>query len=223
MIDPGVALAALGITLLELSEASAVGASVFAETRSLASSFGAMVLGEIIVLAPAFAAGRALQYVPLFYIRLVSAILLLYFGLRLARSTRRTVLRSRRGQAGSTASEFSEGKGLAATAFSVGVTEALETAIVLEGLLPESYSSTALGFGIGAIAVALLTYVMKEGITRIRVAALKNFVSAMLLTFAAFWFAEAFISISDLILLPIFVIMFVVVYLYAYRPWSKGA
>lgn len=216
-MDVGVMLAALGITVLELSEASAVGAAVFAETRSLMASFGAMVAGEALVLVPAFAAGRAIADLPVTYVRLASATLLLYFGLRLARSTRRTVLRSRAGPRQSAAREFSEGRGLAATAFSVGATEALEAAIVLIALLPESYASAAAGFAAGVLVVAVLTYLMKEAIARIRVALLKNFVSAMLLTFSAFWYAEAVRPLPDVLLVPIFAAMFAAVYAYAFR------
>lgn len=215
MIDPGVALAALGITLLELSEAAAVGVAVYAELRSALASFGAMVAGEALVLVPTFVAGKVIEEVPVTYVRLFSATLLLYFGLRLARSTRRTVLRSRKGATTSVASELSEGRGLAATAFSVGATEALEAAIVILALLPESYASAALGFAVGVALVAVLAYFLKQNILRIRVALLKNFVSAMLLTFSAFWYAEAFYSPSDLLLIPIFAVAFLAVYAYA--------
>lgn len=216
-MDPGVALAALGITLLELSEAAAVAVAVYAESRDSLSSFGATALGALVVLVPTFLAGKAIELVPVLYVRLFSATLLLYFGLRLARSTRRTVLRSRRGAQGSLALEMSEGRGLAATAFSVGVTESLEAAIVLIALLPESYGSATLGFLAGALAVVAIAYVLKQNILKIRVALLKNFVSAMLLTFSAFWYTETLVRVSDLLLLPIFAAAFLAVYAYANR------
>ncbi|MGC9113039.1 hypothetical protein [Acidilobus sp.] len=67
MIDPGVALAALGITLLELSEAAAVGVAVYAELRNVLASFGAMVAGEALVLVPTFVAGKVIEDVPVTY------------------------------------------------------------------------------------------------------------------------------------------------------------
>ncbi len=216
-LDYGVMLAALGMTLLELSEASAVGVAIYAETRRFTSSLGPLIAGEALVLAPTFAAGKAIALLPVTYVRVAAATLLLYFGLRLARSARRTVLRGRSGARTSAAAEYAEGRGLSVTAFSVGLTEALEDAIVLVALLPESYGSAAAGFAVGAALVAGLTYVMKEGVMRIRVALLKAFVSSMLLTFSAFWYAETVTQLPDYLLVPIFAAAFALVYIYAYR------
>ncbi|MGC9210522.1 MAG: hypothetical protein ACP5FT_04590 [Acidilobus sp.] len=216
-LDYGVMLAALGMTLLELSEASAVGVAIYAETRSFYSSLGPLIAGEAIVLAPTFVAGNLIARLPVLYVRLAAATLLLYFGLRIARSARRTVLRSRRGAQTSVAAEISEGKGLSITAFSVGLTEALEDAIVLVALLPESYGSATMGFIAGVAIVAVLTYFLKEGVSRIRVALLKVFVSSMLLTFSAFWYAESVTSVPDVALLPLFAVAFASVYAFAYR------
>ncbi|MGC9071200.1 MAG: hypothetical protein ACP5HK_00665 [Acidilobus sp.] len=216
-LEYGVMLAALGITPLELSEASAVGVAIYAETRSFMTSLGPLIAGEVIVLAPTFVAGEAIASLPVLYVRVAAATLLLYFGLRLAGSARRTVLRSRRGISTTVASEYSEGKGLSVTAFSVGLTEALEDAIVLVALLPESYGSATIGFVIGVFLVSVLTYLLKEGVSRIRVALLKVFVSSMLLTFSAFWYTEIVMSLPDLLLLPIFAVAFASVYVFAYR------
>ena len=216
-LDYGVMLAALGMTLLELSEASAVGVAIYAETRKVSTSLAPLIAGEALVLVPTFIAGKEIAMLPVRYVRAAAATLLLYFGLRLARSARRTVLRSRKGSVKSVAAEYSEGKGLSVTAFSVGATEALEDAIVLVALLPESYASAATGFLVGVALVAALTYVMKEGVSRIRVALLKAFVSSMLLTFAAFWYAETVRGLPDYLLLPIFAVAFLLVYAYSYR------
>ncbi len=216
-LNYGVMLAALGMTLLELSEASAVGVAIYAETRRLSTSLWPLIAGEALVLVPTFIAGRAIAYLPVTYVRLAAATLLLYFGLRLARSARRTVLRGRSGAITSAAAEYSEGRGLSATAFSVGATEALEDAIVLVALLPESYASATSGFLVGVVMVAALTYAMKEGVSRIRVALLKAFVSSMLLTFAAFWYAETVRGLPDYLLVPIFAAAFLSVYAYAYK------
>ena len=90
-----IVFAALGITLLELSEATAMGIALYLDTHKMLN-FISVALGAIIILIPTFIAGKYIALLPIFYIRITAASLLLYFGLRLARSTHRTVLRSRK-------------------------------------------------------------------------------------------------------------------------------
>ena len=75
-------LAALGITLLEMSEASAVGIALYAEQKEILI-FLAIAVSSSIVLTITAIAGELLTYFPIFYVRLISATLLLYFGIRL--------------------------------------------------------------------------------------------------------------------------------------------
>ena len=80
-------LAALGITLLEMSEAFAVGIALYAEQKEILI-FLAIAVSSAIVLTITAIAGDLLTYFPIFYVRLISATLLLYFGIRLFVSTR---------------------------------------------------------------------------------------------------------------------------------------
>ncbi|EQD39850.1 conserved hypothetical protein, membrane, partial [mine drainage metagenome] len=51
---------------------------------------------------------------------------------------------------------------------------------------------------------------------------MKIAVSALLLTFSAFWFTEAFVAINDLFLIPLFIVFFAVVYLIAHWNLTIG-
>ena len=95
-IDPAIFFAALGITTLELAEASAVGIALYAESRRI-SALLAVAAGVIIVMIPTALAGSFISIFPLVYVRLFSATLLLYFGLRLMKSARRSFRYQREG------------------------------------------------------------------------------------------------------------------------------
>ncbi len=212
MIDPAIFLAAMGITLLEISEAAAVALALYAEGGSKAFLY--VGLGIAMVLIITFIIGNEIALLPILLIRLVAGFLLLYFGLRLARSSRRAVLRSR--NLGNSSEEKVE-KGLFYTGFSVGAVEAFEAAIVLVALIPINYNSTFLGLSAGLIIVVIGTAVLRNQVRKIKQANMKVVVSALLLSFSVFWFSEAFTNISDLLLIPLFAIFFVAVYLFAHR------
>ena len=89
MFDVGIFLAAMGITLLEMAEASAVGIVLATESRN-SVPYLAAAAGVITILIPTALAGNYIQLLPILYVRLASAILLLYFGLRLVKSARRS-------------------------------------------------------------------------------------------------------------------------------------
>ncbi len=108
-------------------------------------------------------------------------------------------------------------KGLFYTGFSVGAVEAFEAAIVIVALIPIDYNSTFLGLVTGLVIVVIGTALLKSQVRKIKQANMKVAVSGLLLSFSSFWFAEAFYNISDLILVPLFVIFFVAVYLFAHR------
>ena len=213
-IDPAIFLAALGITTLELAEASAVGIALYAESRRI-SALLAVAAGVIIIMIPTALAGSFISIFPLVYVRLFSATLLLYFGLRLMKSARRSFRYQREGfrPKGEEARE----KGLMVTAVSVGAVEAFEAAIVLVALYPNNYDSTLLGVSIGIIAVLVFSFILHSQIRKIKQAGMKVAVSSLLLSFSAFWYVESVKAISDLLLIPLFVIFFTIVYIVSSR------
>ncbi len=218
-IDIAIVLAALGITTLELVEASAVGIALYGDSKRRAV-FGFVSLGIVAVLIPALLLGRAIELLPLVLVQIVGGALLLYFGLRLVRSARRTVLRARKPApvAGSVKEEEVE-KGIFYTAFSVGAIEAFEASIVLIGLLPHNYSSTLIGLTGGIIIVIASTYLLRNQVRKIKQANMKVVVSALLLSFSVFWFTETIVpNLSDLILIPLFAAFALIVHWFADRP-----
>ena len=212
IFDPAIFLAAVGITTLELAEAAAIGLALFADSGNYAA-FLYVALGIVAVLIPAFLVGSAISLLPLVYVRLVGGMLLLYFGMRLVKSARRSVLIGRPG--GFKKEEFV--RGVMYTGFSVGAVEAFEAAIVLVGLLPNNFASASLGLTGGILIVIGSTYLLRNQVRRIKQANMKVVVSALLLSFAVFWFGEAVTAVSDLVLVPLFVVFVLVVHQFANR------
>ncbi len=210
MIEIGIFLAAAGITVLEMAEAAAVGIALYADTGK-ATAFLAVALGVLLIFVPTAVVGNLIAYLPILLIRLVSATLLLYFGLRLMKSARRAVRMSHGIGKGVGKTGESE-KGLFATGFSVGAVEAFEAAIVLVALYPNSYSSTLLGLFAGVLIVIVAALVLHSQIRKVKQANMKILVSSILLTFSAFWYAESAISVSDLVLIPLFIVFVSLVY-----------
>lgn len=212
IFDLAIFLTAIGITTLELAEAAAVGLALFADSGKY-SAFLYVALGIVAVLVPTFFVGSAIALLPEVYIRLVGGALLLYFGMRLVRSARRSVLKERTG--GFKQEEFV--KGIMYTGFSVGAIEAFEAAIVLVGLLPNNFASTSLGLTGGVVIVIVSTYILRNQVRKIKQANMKVIVSALLLSFAVFWFGEAVLALSDLVLIPLFVVFVLAVHQIANR------
>ena len=211
-IDAGILLAAAGITLLELAEASAVGLALFAESGR-AIAFVYVAAGTVAVFAPTFLVAGLISLLPVLYVRLVGGVLLLYFGLRLARSARKSVVRSK--TSGFPAEGFE--KGLMYTGFSVGAVEAFEASIVLVGLLPENLASASIGMAVGVAAVVVSTYALRSQVRRVKQANMKVVVSGLLLAFSSFWFGETLAELNDLLLVPLFGAFALVVYWFANR------
>jgi len=210
--DPAIFLTAIGITTLELTEAAAVGLALFADSGRY-TAFLFVALGVIAVMIPTLIVGSAVALLPLVYIRIVGGVLLLYFGIRLVRSARRSVLKGRAG--GYAKEEFV--RGIMYTGFSVGAVEAFEAAIVLVGLLPNNFASTSLGLTGGVVIVVIATYILRSQVRKVKQANMKVVVSALLLSFAVFWFGEAVIVVNDLALIPLFVVFVLVVHSIANR------
>ena len=224
MFNVGIFLAAIGITMLELSEASAVSIALYHEQKN-ANVYMAAALGVIVILVPATLVGNFISIFPLFYVRIFSATLLLYFGLRLVRSARRAVRYSMLAASGAPQAHHEEpGKrGIVATAFSVGTVEAFEAAIVIVALLPQNFSSALEGVAGGALVVLLASYALRMRVRKIKQANMKVAVSSLLLTFAFFWYAESVFVLDDLVLIPVFILCFLAVYLVSHRGHSLPA
>jgi len=211
MIEIAILLAAFGITLLEMSEASAVGVALYAEVENV-KPFYAVSLGVITVLVPTAFVGSYISLLPILYIRLVSATLLLYFGLRLMRSARRSMRYQR---LGFPKKKEDETHGVLVTAYSVGLVEAFEAAIVLVALFPQNYYYTLAGLIMGLIAVVVAVYFLRAQVRKVKQATVKVGVSAILLSFSVFWYIEAVRQISDLFLIFLFLLFVLVVYSYS--------
>jgi uncharacterized membrane protein len=211
-IDVGILLAALGITTLEMVEASAVGLTLYHASKRPAV-FGAVAAGTIVVLIPTLILGRAIALLPVFYVRLIAAVLLLYFGLRLAKSAKRALFRSR---VGGFHGEEESHRSLMVAGFSVGAIEAFEAAIVLVALLPVNFDSTIFGLVTGIVVVVLATLILQSQVRKVKQASMKIAVSALLLSFSTFWGAESLIPVSDLFLIPFFGLFALLVYTYSH-------
>jgi uncharacterized membrane protein len=220
--DLAVFLAALGITTLELVEAAAVGLALYADSRS-GKAFLFVGLGTVVVLVPTLALGTAIGLLPRVYVLIVGGLLMAYFGQRLIKSARRSVYFERKGSVKTDKFE----KGLFSTGFSVGAIEAFEAAIVLVGLIPVNFTAAASGLGTGVIIVVIATYVLRTQVRKVKQANMKVVVSSILLSFAVFWFGEVVFDVfslgdlTDLILIPLFIVWFVLVYKFANRPFPE--
>lgn len=213
LFEVAIFLAALGITALELVEASAVGLALYGDSKR-PSAFLYISSGIVAVFAPMFVIGAIITLLPDVYVRIVGGALLLYFGLRLVKSARKSVLRRRKG---AVSIEHFE-KGIMATGFSVGAVEAFEAAIVLVALLPNNFQSTVFGMGTGIAFVIVATYLLRNQVRKVKQANMKVVVSSLLLSFSVFWFGEAFVELSDFVLIPLFIVFALIVHRIANRP-----
>jgi uncharacterized membrane protein len=194
----GVFFAALGISLLELSEAGAVTAIYQGLYRGFRPVLYSLA-GVLLVLIPTFTVGRYIVYLPLDYVLAASAVVLFYFGYRLLRSARRYFKRMNKGGGGE------EERGDLAVVFTVSAIEAFEAALVLIALIPKSYASTLMGTLIAAAVVVVLTVLIKNQVARIRLPHLKYVLSSLLFSLGTLWAMEATgLEITDLVLLPLF-------------------
>ncbi len=221
MFNPGIFLGALGITMLEISEAAAITIALYSVGGKKAI-YGT-TLGVLIVMILTFVIGNLITLLPILFVKLISGALLLYFGLRLIRSSRKSVLRER---SGNKMEEHFE-KGVFYTTFSVGVVEAFEAAIVLVAFIPIDFYASLYGVIAGVSIILFSAYILRNQIRKLKQAIMKVTVSSILLSFSLFWFTESAnliiknsipsIFLMDLILIPYFIIFFLIVYSIAYR------
>jgi len=216
--EPAIYLAALGITTLELVETAAVTLALHAQSGKNAVYLYA-ALGTAVVFASTFVLGALIELLPAAIVKLTAGVLLLYFAQRLGRSARRTVLKARRGEH----SQEQFHRGTMTTAFSVGAVEAFEAAIVLVGLLPNGFQPTVLGMASGIALVGVSTYLLRDQVRKVKQADMKIVVSALLFSFSTFWFGEVLVPLDDLLLIPLFLLFFALIYKFANRPSPKAS
>lgn len=214
--DPAIFLAALGITVLEVVETAAVALALHAHSGKNAVYLYAAA-GTAVVFAPMFILGALIVLLPSALVKLTAGILLLYFAQRLAKSARRAVLNARKG----TVFHEQFHRGTMATAFSIGAIEAFEAAIVLVGLLPNGFQPTVLGMSVGIVIVVASTYLLRDHVRKVKQADMKIAVSALLFSFATFWFGEAVMPLDDVILIPLFLVYLAIVFKFATRASPK--
>jgi uncharacterized membrane protein len=202
-MDVGVLLASLLMGTLELSEAGAVSA-IYAAAYESWKPYGYALIGVCLVLVPTFTLGKLIALLPINYVLIVGAILLAYFGFKLLRSARRSFKGIKR------AHEEREGMGVVLT---VAITEALEDALVILALIPQSYSSALVGTGLAAVLVLGLTGALKSRIARIRLPHLKFFLSSLLFSLASLWALEVLLGVSEVLFLPLLLLFLAVNYL----------
>jgi uncharacterized membrane protein len=197
--DPSIFFAALGITILEIVEAAAIGLALYGDSRRPAA-FLFVALGVATVFVPLFLLSTVFSKLPLLDVKAVGGVLMLYFGQRLVRSARRAVLNGRKNNAPS--AEHLQ-KDVMVTGFSVGAIEAFEASIVLVGLLPIGFNSTVAGMGLGVVVVIVATYALKNQVRKVKQANMKVVVSALLLSFGTLWFVEVALRLSGLLLVTL--------------------
>jgi uncharacterized membrane protein len=216
-LDISVFFAALGITTLEIVEASAVGLALYADSKRPAA-FLYVSAGVLAIFIPLFVVGKLLALLPLIYVELIGAVLMFYFGQRLVKSARRSVLNARKNKG---PVEHHEAH-IAVTGFSVGAIEAFEASIVLVALIPINFGATSLGMMGGIVVVVIGTYLLRNHVRRIKQANMKVVVAALLLSFGTFWLIEvsgtSLANLQDLLILPLFVVYAFAVHKLANRP-----
>jgi len=195
-----------------------IGLALYVDSRDVKAFFW-VALGVLVVFIPTIFVSKAIALLLVFWVRIIAATFLLYFGLRLSRSARRSALRAIQAKtSGNTAAvEEHYEKGIMSTGFSVGVVEAFEVAIVLVALIPISFVSALSGAFVGILIVIIGTFILRTQVRKLKQAYMKIFVSSLLLSFSTFWYIERFVDVKDLLLIPLFFIYFVTVYFYAYK------
>lgn len=204
MIDVGVVLGSLGMTTLELSEASAV-AIVYHSVTGGFKPFAYAIAGVATVFIPAILVGSLILFLPVIYVRTGAAVVLLYFGVKMFRSVRRYFTGQRKSH-----KDKEEDRGVSAVYY-ISAVEGLEAALVVVALMQESVPSALLGAGVGTLVVTVLSLLLKSQVRRVKVPYLKAAIASLLLSFSTFWFGEAVTNVSDLVLIPLFFLYFVLV------------
>ncbi|MFY9717413.1 MAG: hypothetical protein WAK40_05710 [Thermoplasmata archaeon] len=203
-----VILAALLITVLEMTEVVALVLALGADESSLRHGAAGAVAGCATIAVVALVSGRALLLAPRAYLLWAAAVVLTAFGVFLFRSTLRTYRRLR--AAATTAPGGPRRVAQFVGGFTVGAVEATEVVIVLLALTAAGYGSSAiLGALAGGVLLVVVALSVGERVRRIKVPWLKLGGTSMLFAFAAFWAGEARGYAwpgGDLFLIPLFLL-----------------
>jgi uncharacterized membrane protein len=200
-------LAAFLITLLEMTEVVILVITVSADHPSVRPGATGAVVGVAGVSLVAVGVGAALDVVSHTYLLWVSAVLLAGFGVVLFRSTLKSYRRAAMPPGMTPPSQFG-GTLLFGAGATSGAVEATEVVVVLLGITAAGYAFSAIvGALAGGALLIVLAFLVHERLRRIKVPALKWVGTAMLFTFATFWFGEAAgfpWPGSDLFLVPLY-------------------
>lgn len=234
----GALLAAVLITVLELTEVVAIVYALGAGAKNMRPGLSGAVGGVAFVGAAALATGYGLHTAAQSagsagetYTLIAGALVLWFFAFFLLRSTFKTYLRDdrkRRGVASGAPVHHDEGlgpKALFATAFSVGAIETLEAVVVLLGLvLAGAVWEAVVGAIIGGVILIAMGLALHEQIRKMKVPPLKWIATSLLFTFAVFWSLEGLGRLSiiswpstidgvviDVVLVPLFLVSFLAV------------
>lgn len=196
-MDIGVFLAALGISVLELTEAGAI-AAIYHNIYKNNLPFLYAIAGVAIVLIPTFTVGRLIYLVPINYVLITSSVILFYFGYRLIRSARRSFKRIKRGK-----EEKEEGLSVV---FTISAVEGLEASLVILALIPQSYLSSLLGTISAIFIVVALTAALKSQVAKVRLPHLKFVLSALLFSLGTLWLGEVLFNLDEIFLFVFFIV-----------------
>lgn len=203
-----VVIAALLITVLELTEVVALVFALSADAESVRHGALGAVAGCAVVAVVALGSGAALLALPRDALLWASAVVLYAFGLFLFRSTRKTYRRLRAARLSASppappphrAVQFAGG-------FTVGAVESTEVVVVLLALTAAGYGGSAIiGAVVGAVLLVAVALAVGERVRRIKVPWLKLGATSVVLAFAVFWTGEALNRSwpgADLFLIPL--------------------
>jgi uncharacterized membrane protein len=211
-------VAALLITIVEMTEVVALVFALSAEHGSVRSGALGAVAGSAVVGVAALAFGAYLTRLPADLLLIAASVVLFGFGLFLLRSTIRSFRRARTSAiqpSGTTPHPRAEAIQFAG-GFSIGSVEMIETVIVLLALTAAGEGFAALvGAAVAIVLLVVIAALLHERVRRIKTPMLKLFATSMLFSFAVFWAGEAAglnWPGSDLILVPLVAIAFVSLY-----------
>lgn len=226
-----VVLAALVITVIEMTEVVALVLALGADEASLRHGAAGALAGCAAIALVALGSGAALLAAPRAYLLWAAAVVLAAFGVFLFRSTLRTYRRLWASEAaGPSAGPPAAARRIAqfAGGFTVGAVEATEVVVVLLALTAAGYGGSAiLGAVVGGAMLGLVALAVGEKVRRVKVPWLKLGGTSMLFAFSVFWGGEA-AGVrwpgSDLVLVPLVVAALVVVRgaLEAFRRSDRG-
>lgn len=212
---PGALVLAFVITLIEMTEVAVLVLALSAEDEALRHAAAGAVAGVAVVAVAAAVVGGVVSMIPSAELLAASAVVLTGFGVFLFRSTLRTYRASRALASGAPVAPRRPPVVHFAGGFTVGVVEAVETVLVLIPLAAAGQATAALLGALSAGAVLVVAVLLvHEQIRKVKTAWLKLGATALIFTYAVFWWGEAFgvaWPLGDLFLIPLFIAGVVIV------------